>query len=68
MAILIYILLATGLAIGFISGLLGIGGGIIMTPVQLWLYAAQGWSSDGASPLKAARTRSTSSWSATSTR
>ena len=26
--------------------MLGIGGGIIMTPVQLWLYSSQGWSSD----------------------
>ena len=40
------ILLATGAAIGFISGLLGIGGGIIMTPVQYWLYTSAGIAPD----------------------
>ena len=43
---LILILLGTGLAIGFISALLGIGGGIIMTPVQYWLYTSQGLDPD----------------------
>jgi uncharacterized membrane protein YfcA len=46
MTFLILVLLATGLAIGTISGMLGIGGGIIMTPVQLWLYSSQGWNAD----------------------
>jgi len=42
----ILILLGTGVAIGFLSGLLGIGGGIIMTPVQYWLYTSAGMSPD----------------------
>jgi uncharacterized membrane protein YfcA len=46
MTFIILILLATGLAIGTISGMLGIGGGIIMTPVQYWLYSSQGWGTD----------------------
>ena len=40
------ILFVTGLGIGLISGLVGIGGGIIMTPVQYWIYTAVGMSPD----------------------
>ncbi|HEX7475504.1 MAG TPA: sulfite exporter TauE/SafE family protein [Dehalococcoidales bacterium] len=43
---LIFILMTTGLGIGFLSGLLGIGGGIIMTPVQYSVYTSSGWSTD----------------------
>ncbi len=35
-------LLATGLGVGFASGLLGIGGCFIMIPVQYWIYCAMG--------------------------
>jgi len=42
----IIIFLATGAGIGFISGLLGIGGGVIMTPVQYWIYSSSGMSND----------------------
>jgi uncharacterized protein len=40
MLIQLLILLGTGLFIGFLSGLLGIGGGIIMIPVQYWIYTS----------------------------
>jgi uncharacterized protein len=40
------IFLATGAGIGFISGLLGIGGGIIMTPVQYWIFTSAGINGD----------------------
>lgn len=38
----IIILLTTGTGIGLLSGLLGIGGGFIMTPVQYMVYLAMG--------------------------
>jgi len=46
MTFILIALLLTGLVIGTLSGLLGIGGGIVMTPGQYWLYTAQGWSED----------------------
>ena len=38
----IIILAITGAGIGFASGLLGIGGGFIMVPVQYWLFISIG--------------------------
>lgn len=38
----VIILLATGAGVGFLSGLLGIGGGFIMVPVQYWLLTSIG--------------------------
>nr|WP_243687451.1 TSUP family transporter [Methanobacterium formicicum] len=38
----ILILLLTGTFVGFASGLLGIGGGFIMVPVQFFLLTALG--------------------------
>lgn len=35
-------LLITGLGVGFASGLLGVGGCFIMTPVQFWIYTGMG--------------------------
>ena len=37
-----FVLLATGIAVGFFCGLLGVGGGFLMVPVQIWLLSLQG--------------------------
>jgi len=42
----IFILLGTGVGVGFASGLLGLGGGFIMTPVQYVLFTNMGLSTD----------------------
>jgi len=42
----IIILLATGIGVGFASGLLGVGGGFIMTPVQYLIYTDMGFPTD----------------------
>ena len=42
----IIILLATGVGVGFASGLLGLGGGFIMTPVQYMIYTDMGLPTD----------------------
>ncbi|MBI2852002.1 MAG: sulfite exporter TauE/SafE family protein [Chloroflexi bacterium] len=47
----ILIFLLTGGAVGFASGLLGIGGAFIMTPVQYLVYSGMGLSSDAAIKL-----------------
>lgn len=40
------VLVATGVIVGFACGLLGIGGGFIMVPVQIWILTASGVSPD----------------------
>ena len=47
----IIILLATGIVVGFAAGLLGIGGGFFMTPVQYMLYTSMGLTTDMAIKL-----------------
>ena len=47
----IIILLATGVGVGFASGLLGVGGGFITTPVQYWIFTAMGVPTDMAIKL-----------------
>ena len=42
----VIILLGTGIAVGFASGLLGIGGGFIMAPVQYIVFTDMGLSTD----------------------
>jgi uncharacterized protein len=38
----VLVLLATGVAVGFSCGLLGIGGGFLMVPVQIWVLTSTG--------------------------
>lgn len=40
-------LLGVGLAVGFVSGLVGIGGGVLMVPFLYFFYGHPGWSSVG---------------------
>lgn len=45
------ILLATGIVAGFASGLLGLGGGFIMTPMQFLIFTNMGIPADMAIKL-----------------
>jgi len=47
----IIILLVTGIVAGFAAGLLGLGGGFIMTPVQYMVYTSMGLATDMAIKL-----------------
>jgi len=38
----VLVLLATGVVVGFSCGLLGVGGGFLMVPVQIWLLTSMG--------------------------
>jgi uncharacterized membrane protein YfcA len=38
----VLVLIATGLAVGFFCGLLGVGGGFLMVPVQIWALSSNG--------------------------
>jgi len=42
MAVNIFVLLATGLAVGFVSGMFGVGGGFLMTPLWMFLGVSPG--------------------------
>lgn len=42
MLIYILVLLVTGMVVGFACGMLGVGGGFIMVPVQIWALTSMG--------------------------
>ncbi len=42
MLVYVIVLLATGMIVGFACGLLGVGGGFIMVPVQIWALTSIG--------------------------
>ena len=42
LALYVLVLLATGIIVGFACGLLGVGGGFIMVPVQIWALTSMG--------------------------
>ena len=44
-------LLVTGISVGFFGGLVGVGGGFIMTPIQYMIYTAMGIPTDMAIKL-----------------
>jgi len=43
---LVLALSATGAVAGILSGLLGVGGGIVVVPVLFWVFAALGYPAD----------------------
>ena len=55
----LFIYLAAGVAVGLCSGLLGIGGGLIVVPVLLTVLVAQGYAMDVAMPVAVASSLAT---------